>query len=130
MIYHCTQYCSFIAGKYRFVRLFSSNQGCCQARKPKSSSLADERPDLDFDYLLDDKNLNEIQTNTDTRKGIGNIQKVHELWNQIQNFKPNADNQSQGMEMYQNLWNQVSFIFNLFRYIINFFTFSFIQKPY
>ena len=88
-------------------------------RKPKSSSLVEERPDLDFDYLLDDKNLKEIQTNIDTRKGVGNIQKVRELWDRIQNFKPSADNQLQGVEMYQNLWDQVSFVSDSVRYIMS-----------
>uniref|UniRef100_A0AC34R7T2 Aminoacyl-tRNA synthetase class II (G/ P/ S/T) domain-containing protein n=1 Tax=Panagrolaimus sp. JU765 TaxID=591449 RepID=A0AC34R7T2_9BILA len=93
-----------------FTRFSSVNfaQGCCQVQKPKKmTTLADERPDLDFDYLLDESNIEKIQNNIQNRKGIGNILKVHELWKKIQEFEPSKPEQSQkGVEEYQKLWDQ------------------------
>lgn len=45
-----------------------------------------ERPELDFEYLLNPANLESIRTNIANRKQIGDIDRVHELWNQLSSF--------------------------------------------
>lgn len=42
-------------------------------------------PELDFDYLCNDKYKSEIEENIKQRKGIGNIGRVHELHNKLKN---------------------------------------------
>uniref|UniRef100_A0A1I7YZ85 serine--tRNA ligase n=1 Tax=Steinernema glaseri TaxID=37863 RepID=A0A1I7YZ85_9BILA len=44
------------------------------------------RPDLDFEYLLDEANLPAIKQNIASRKGIGDIDAVHSAWKEISNF--------------------------------------------
>jgi len=42
-------------------------------------------PELDFDYLCNDKYKSEIEENIKQRKGIGSIDRVHELHNKLKN---------------------------------------------
>lgn len=42
-------------------------------------------PELDFDYLCNDKYKSEIEENIKQRKGIGSIGRVHELHNKLKN---------------------------------------------
>uniref|UniRef100_A0AC35GXF8 Serine--tRNA ligase n=1 Tax=Panagrolaimus sp. PS1159 TaxID=55785 RepID=A0AC35GXF8_9BILA len=86
-----------------------SSEGCCKVQRQKPSSLADERPDLNFDYLLDSENIQEIEQNIKNRKGIGNIRKIHEIWNSIESFKHNSDQCSAEFSMneYKDLWREL-----------------------
>ncbi|XP_044262157.1 serine--tRNA ligase, mitochondrial [Tribolium madens] len=52
-------------------------------------TTAPQGPHLDIQYLCDPKNITEISQNIANRKGIGNIQRVHELNNQLQALNRN-----------------------------------------
>uniref|UniRef100_A0A915Q0L6 serine--tRNA ligase n=1 Tax=Setaria digitata TaxID=48799 RepID=A0A915Q0L6_9BILA len=62
------------------------------------------RPELDFDFLLNDKNLDLIKENIRCRKGVGDIDAVHWLWKQIRDYsrKPKKSEQE-----YQSLWDKL-----------------------
>ncbi|KAL3113919.1 hypothetical protein niasHT_017869 [Heterodera trifolii] len=47
-----------------------------------------DRPELDFDFLLDDANAAFIERNIRHRKGIGDVQRVRSLWALLQRFFP------------------------------------------
>ncbi|VDN03000.1 unnamed protein product [Thelazia callipaeda] len=68
-----------------------------------SLSKALSRPELNFDFLLDVKNLHLIRENIRCRKGIGNIDAVHSLWKQIQDYQ-NKINRCR--QEYQSLWDK------------------------
>lgn len=70
-----------------------------------SISNALSRPELDFDFLLNNKNLDVIKENIRCRKGIGDIDAVHRLWKQIQDY---PGKQEQSEQEYQSLWDKVS----------------------
>lgn len=72
-------------------------------------SKALSRPELDFDFLLDGKNLDLIKENIRCRKGIGDIEAVYRLWKQIQDYSGRSERTA---EEYQSLWDKV-FVFPL-----------------
>lgn len=45
--------------------------------------------DLNWEYLLDKKNLKEIKENSKARKGIGNIHQVHKLYEKLEKYSQN-----------------------------------------
>lgn len=47
------------------------------------------KPELNIDYICDLKNINTISDNITRRKGVGNIQTVHELYNKIKDKQTN-----------------------------------------
>ncbi|GFG35365.1 hypothetical protein Cfor_10109 [Coptotermes formosanus] len=49
-------------------------------------------PELDIDYLCNDKYKSEIEENIKRRKGIGNIDRVHELHNKLRNGALSEEN--------------------------------------
>ncbi|MFH4977375.1 hypothetical protein AB6A40_004084 [Gnathostoma spinigerum] len=63
---------------------------------------AASRPELDFDYLLDERNIDRIRKNICNRKGVGDIDLVHKLWKKIQN----ALNERPSVKEYQALWDK------------------------
>ncbi|CAI5448296.1 unnamed protein product [Caenorhabditis angaria] len=69
------------------------------------------RPDLNFEFLLDDKNLEAIKENIQSRKGVGNIEKVREKWSTIQQLmhsgKPEIGAQKIDETKYEQLWNEL-----------------------
>ncbi|KAL3982020.1 tRNA synthetase class II core domain (G H P S and T) family protein [Acanthocheilonema viteae] len=69
-----------------------------------SISNALSRPELDFDFLLNNKNLNLIKENIRCRKGIGDIDAVHRLWKQIQDYSGRLE---QSELEYQSLWDKL-----------------------
>ncbi|KAM3726450.1 Serine--tRNA ligase [Dirofilaria immitis] len=69
-----------------------------------SISNALSRPELDFDFLLNDKNLGLIKENIRCRKGIGDIDAVHRLWKQIQCYSGKL---KQSEQEYQLLWDKL-----------------------
>ncbi|CAD5219556.1 unnamed protein product [Bursaphelenchus okinawaensis] len=77
---------------------------CCKIQKKKTRTLADERPDLDFDYLLDESNINTIKENIRNRKGIGNIDALHKVWKEIQDY---SGKKNKSEEEYTELWQKL-----------------------
>ncbi|EFO27750.2 seryl-tRNA synthetase [Loa loa] len=69
-----------------------------------SISNAFSRPELDFDFLLNEKNLDLIKENIRCRKGIGDIDAVHRLWKQIQDY---SGKPKQSEQEYQSLWDKL-----------------------
>uniref|UniRef100_A0A914GYB1 serine--tRNA ligase n=1 Tax=Globodera rostochiensis TaxID=31243 RepID=A0A914GYB1_GLORO len=77
----------------------------CSAPEPNSAPNAfsgwrqsvssSARPDLDFEFLLDDANAAQIEENIRCRKGIGDLQRVRSLWTRLQQhfapFTPSGD---------------------------------------
>ncbi|VDM41869.1 unnamed protein product [Toxocara canis] len=68
-----------------------------------SRSVSVVRPDLDFDYLLDENNLLKIRDNIKSRKGVGDIDAVHDLWYQIQNYPRRSQRDE---NEYKQLWDR------------------------
>jgi seryl-tRNA synthetase len=64
--------------------------------------------DLDWNHLLDKKNLNKIEENVKSRKAHGNIKTLHELYNELQNIL--AD--SRVPKNAQDLMNEPEFIYS------------------
>ncbi|CAD6195185.1 unnamed protein product [Caenorhabditis auriculariae] len=66
------------------------------------------RPDLDFDFLLDDANLQKIRKNIQERKGVGNIDAVREKWAAIQELM-NSGGKPPGMTeaKYAQMWSEL-----------------------
>lgn len=62
------------------------------------------RADLDFDFLLNEKNLEIIRSNVKYRKGVGNIDRLHQLWKQIENY---SNRKILNENEYRNLWDEV-----------------------
>ncbi|CAJ0601952.1 unnamed protein product [Cylicocyclus nassatus] len=52
-------------------------------RLPQLRSLSTFRPDLDFDFLLDDANQEAIKKNIAERKGVGDIDLVRSKWTEL-----------------------------------------------
>ncbi|VDK82066.1 unnamed protein product [Litomosoides sigmodontis] len=73
-------------------------------RLMNSISNALSRPELDFDFLLNNKNLDLIKENIRCRKGIGDIDAVHRLWKQIQDY---SGKMNQSEQEYQSLWDKL-----------------------
>lgn len=67
-------------------------------------SNALSRPELDFDFLLNNKNLDLIKENIRCRKGVGDIDAVHKLWKQIQDYSRKLDKSEQECQL---LWDKV-----------------------
>uniref|UniRef100_A0A8R1HYV2 serine--tRNA ligase n=1 Tax=Caenorhabditis japonica TaxID=281687 RepID=A0A8R1HYV2_CAEJA len=71
------------------------------------------RPDLNFEFLLDDNNLNAIKENISHRKGVGDIDKVREKWAVIQKMmhksSESTGKSSDGIteSKYAQLWNEL-----------------------
>lgn len=83
----------------RISRFFSTESGPVAIRN---------RPELNFDYLLDPKKKIEIQTNIENRKKVGSIDRVHELWQKIEAILriPNSGtSESATAESLEKLWN-------------------------
>lgn len=68
-----------------------------------SISNALSRPELNFDFLLDVKNLDIIDENIRCRKGVGDIKAVHRLWKEIQKYPEKKERSEQE---YRSLWDK------------------------
>uniref|UniRef100_A0A0N5AVF8 serine--tRNA ligase n=1 Tax=Syphacia muris TaxID=451379 RepID=A0A0N5AVF8_9BILA len=75
----------------------------CSLNLDKRSLLYSLRPDLDFDFLLDESNIEILKKNIENRKGVGNIELVHSLWRQIQEF---PQRQKRSEYDYKALWDK------------------------
>uniref|UniRef100_A0A7E4VNR6 serine--tRNA ligase n=1 Tax=Panagrellus redivivus TaxID=6233 RepID=A0A7E4VNR6_PANRE len=97
-----------ISGHIPSIRTLSAvaSVGCCQASKPRPKTLITQRPDLDFDYLLDPENIPIIEENIRNRKGIGNIRKLHETWAKIEEFQLDPT-QGPSEERFTQLWDEL-----------------------
>ena len=67
--------------------------------------LYSQRPELDFDFILDKSNLEVLKKNIQVRKGVGNIELVHSLWQQIREFPKKSGGTE---EEYKWLWDKVN----------------------
>ncbi|KAK0398134.1 hypothetical protein QR680_002444 [Steinernema hermaphroditum] len=91
----------------------SSRTTLCLWRRLACSSVAVStraivRPDLDFDYLLDEANLLTIKRNIASRKGVGDIDAVHSTWKEIRNFDIATYNDATvAEEKYTELWEKL-----------------------
>ncbi|VDK24539.1 unnamed protein product [Anisakis simplex] len=89
--------------------IWRRSQNPCRSFSSASSAkrtLTDvnSRPDLDFDYLLDSRNLATIRENIKQRKGIGDIDLVHRLWHEIEQYPTRRE---RDVDEYQKLWDEV-----------------------
>ncbi|VDD92017.1 unnamed protein product [Enterobius vermicularis] len=66
--------------------------------------LYSQRPELDFDFILDKSNLEVLKKNIQVRKGVGNIELVHSLWQQIREFPKKSGGTE---EEYKWLWDKL-----------------------
>ncbi|CAO4374599.1 unnamed protein product [Caenorhabditis nigoni] len=87
------------------ARRFTSTEASTSEENSTPPTL---RPDLNFEFLLDEKNIEAIKENILNRKGVGDIDKVHEKWAVIQKMmnsgeKPNDINE----QKYAQLWNEL-----------------------
>ncbi|CEF64793.1 SD21818p [Strongyloides ratti] len=95
---------NFIKQKSLFIR------NCVQYIKLNSldQELVDRRPDLDLETLVEEEHFEKIKKNITNRKGIGNIEKIHEIWKCIQDFdKSNYQSIEESKKIYKNLWDQL-----------------------
>lgn len=67
--------------------------------------------DLDWNYLLDEKNLNEIEKSINNRKAHGNIKSLHELYNELQTKLAN----SKVPKNAQDLMNEPEFVYDMIK---------------
>ncbi|CAB3406565.1 unnamed protein product [Caenorhabditis bovis] len=66
------------------------------------------RPDLNFEFLLDDKNLELIKENIVTRKGVGDIDSVRAKWALIQAMMRSGKKPDDlTEEKYAQIWNEL-----------------------
>ncbi|VDO36648.1 unnamed protein product [Haemonchus placei] len=63
-----------------FLGVIKDTAKCAGVRCLSSS----HRPELDFDYLLNDANLDEIRKNIAERKGVGDIDAVRRKWSELE----------------------------------------------
>ncbi|CAP22951.2 Protein CBR-SARS-2 [Caenorhabditis briggsae] len=87
------------------ARRFTSTEASTSEEDSTPPTL---RPDLNFEFLLNEKNIEAIKENILNRKGVGDIDKVHEKWAVIQKMmnsgeKPNDINE----QKYAQLWNEL-----------------------
>lgn len=70
----------------RITKSYSTVVNSCQQyNEPKKHKFTLSSPVFNEEYLLDIKNINEISENTKLRKGVGDINLVHDLNNQLKN---------------------------------------------
>lgn len=75
------------------------------SRAISAYNKAINRPELDFDYLLDRDNLETIRQNIKSRKGVGNVDRLHKLWSEIQEY---GKREYRSAAEYEKLWDSVS----------------------
>lgn len=81
---------------FRSLRKFKRSQSivansCQDFSVPKKHKFTLTSPVLNEKYLLDDNNIKTISENAILRKGVGDIQLVHDLKNQLKNENLSAD---------------------------------------
>lgn len=69
-----------------------------------NTSVVVSRPELNFDYLLDERNLEKIRENIKSRKGIGDIDQVLKIWHRIEEY-PRRNERDE--HEYKQLWDKV-----------------------
>lgn len=73
-----------------------------------SSSSSTARPDLDFDYLLDEQNGEEIRKNIASRKQMGDLDTILRLWKQIEPALMDKERKAAMEEgEWQRLWDEL-----------------------
>lgn len=102
----------------RFIKIFSRKSclplifRCNFAQKAKFDETnkfqqINRRPDLDFDYILEPDNVDEIRENIKNRKQVGDIDKLHQIWNRLGLFINNInDLRPDQAARLNNLWNE------------------------
>ncbi|EGT48493.1 hypothetical protein CAEBREN_28861 [Caenorhabditis brenneri] len=91
--------------KLGLARRFTSTEA---STSEESSTPPTLRPDLNFEFLLDEKNREAIKENILHRKGVGDIDKVHEKWSVIQKMMSSGEKTSDINEQkYAQLWNEL-----------------------
>ncbi|KHJ43081.1 putative serine--tRNA ligase [Trichuris suis] len=73
----------------------------CQTKRRRSLP-GEERPELDFDRLLDPARTEAIRSNIAVRKQVGNIDLVRQLWSRLSDIisgraKPNSEEELKGL---------------------------------
>uniref|UniRef100_A0A914Y3G4 Uncharacterized protein n=1 Tax=Panagrolaimus superbus TaxID=310955 RepID=A0A914Y3G4_9BILA len=63
--------------------------------------------------LSNPENLKDIEHNIKNRKGIGNIKRIHELWNSIESFKHNNDSANEYKDLWRELYDEALLIPNM-----------------
>lgn len=63
------------------------------------------RPELDFDFLLDDSNLEAIRRNIAERKGIGDIDAVRTKWSELREMLDVKEKPSINEESLKKMWD-------------------------
>uniref|UniRef100_F1L4J9 serine--tRNA ligase n=1 Tax=Ascaris suum TaxID=6253 RepID=F1L4J9_ASCSU len=71
---------------------------------PVNTSVVVSRPELNFDYLLDERNLKKIRENIKSRKGIGDIDQVLKIWHRIEEY-PRRNERDE--HEYKQLWDKL-----------------------
>ncbi|CAG9532540.1 unnamed protein product [Cercopithifilaria johnstoni] len=102
--YHCSVVLTRKISRYDTSGEIFHFEMSLKGRLLNSISNALSRPELDFDFLLNNKNLDLIKENIRCRKGIGDIDAVHRLWKQIQGYSGKLE---QSEQEYQSLWDKL-----------------------
>ncbi|KAJ1373845.1 hypothetical protein KIN20_036371 [Parelaphostrongylus tenuis] len=63
------------------------------------------RPELDFDFLLDDSNLEAIRRNIAERKGLGDIDAVRAKWSELKEVMDAKEKPDIDEERLKRMWN-------------------------
>ncbi|EFO92942.1 CRE-SARS-1 protein [Caenorhabditis remanei] len=91
--------------KFGLARRYTSTEASTSEENATPPSL---RPDLNFEFLLNEKNLEAIKENILHRKGVGDIDRVHEKWAVIQKMMNSGEKPSDINEQkYAQLWNEL-----------------------
>lgn len=67
---------------------------------PKYSWNLPQTPELDLDYICNPDNRQEIENNASIRKGVGNINLVHELKAKLDDLKPGSEDYSKAQQVF------------------------------
>ncbi|TMS37717.1 hypothetical protein L596_004597 [Steinernema carpocapsae] len=95
-----------LASSGRFVQLAWRKSACKSAAAASTRSVV--RPDLNFDYLLDEANVSCIRKNIASRKGIGDIDALRAVWKSIETFDPAQHSDKETAEKrYNELWDKL-----------------------
>uniref|UniRef100_A0A0N5C3A2 serine--tRNA ligase n=1 Tax=Strongyloides papillosus TaxID=174720 RepID=A0A0N5C3A2_STREA len=87
----------FIRNSVQYVKL-----------NPLQQELVDRRPDLDLETLTDEEHIETIEKNIKSRKGVGDVRKIHEIWRSIECFdKSKYSSVEESKKIFKNLWDQL-----------------------
>lgn len=79
----------------------------CRIRARTICTVTNRRPELDFDFLLDDANLDKIKRNIRERKGVGDIDAVRRKWSELHTIMEAKEKPKISESKLKEMWDEL-----------------------